>query len=25
LGERWLVDTPALSSSPGQAPTQEDK
>jgi hypothetical protein len=23
FGERWLCDTPALSSSPGHAPTQE--
>src|SRR5438876_6814638 len=25
LGERWLLATPALSSSPGHAPTQDDK
>ena len=25
FGERWLWDTPALSSSPGQAPTQEER
>ena len=25
FGERWLSDTPALSSSPEQAPTQEER
>jgi len=25
FGERWLSDTPALSSSPGQGPTQEER
>src|SRR5256885_8914068 len=24
FGERWLLDTPAVSSSPGHAPTQDE-